>query len=190
MLRHARKLTEMPLWLHVGATAVAFGVFQAVRITLDASCAASNHPVDYATGQTTFDADRIKGFYAVMEQAGTLDIYVRTQVIDMGFLTMIGVFGLLLGTLVARLGAPGSWARGAGLGAAVAAVFGALCDASENAVSFVMLADPQGFADWLALPYSGFAVVKFALITLAMALVLAALGLGLAGRITTRLSKG
>lgn len=186
MLRHANKLTEMPIWLHVAATAVAFGVFQAVRVTLDAYYAASNHPVDYATGQTTFDAERIKGFYAVMEQAGTLDIYVRTQLVDFGFLTMIAVFGLLLGTLVARSGPQGSWARKAGLGAAVAAVFGALCDASENAVSFIMLANPQGFADWLALPYSAFAVLKFALITLAMALVLVALLLGLAGRVLPR----
>lgn len=186
MFRLVDKLSALSVWLHAGATALAFGLFQAVRLRLDASYAASNHPVGYATGQTTFDGQAIKGFYAVMQDAGTLDVYLRTQIIDFGFLAMIAVFGLLLGSLVGRAGRPGSRVRKAGAGAAVAAVLGALCDASENLVSFVMLADPQGFPDWLALPYSGFAVVKFGLITLAMALVILAGVMALAGRVLGR----
>ena len=38
---------------------------------------------------------------------------------------------------------------------------GALADAVENLISFAMLADPQGFADWIALPYSAFAVLHY-----------------------------
>jgi hypothetical protein len=59
-------------------------------------------------------------------------------------------------------------------------------DALENLTSFVMLADPQGFADLLALPYSGFAVVKFALITAGMAAVLISLALTATGRLSGR----
>jgi hypothetical protein len=84
-------------------------------------------------------------------------------------------FGILLATLVARFSHPGSWGRRLGLFAGLAALAGASCDAIENAWSFVMLSDPVGFADWLALPYSGFAVTKFALITAAMLLVLLSL---------------
>jgi len=44
------------LWAHGFATIAAFGMFQAAKSALDASYAASGHPVDYATGQTSFDA--------------------------------------------------------------------------------------------------------------------------------------
>lgn len=63
------------------------------------------------------------------------------------------------------------WSLGAGLSVMLGATF----DAIENLISFVMLANPQGFANWIALPYSGFSAAKFALITLGMALLIAAL---------------
>ena len=67
---------------------------------------------------------------------------------------------------------------------------GAAFDALENLVSFVMLADPQGFADGLALPYSTFAVAKFVCLASAMALVLVTLLLVVAGRIMHRPALG
>ncbi len=63
---------------------------------------------------------------------------------------------------------------------------GAICDAVENLISFVMLANPQGFADWIAPPYSGFAVVKFAMITAAMLALIVSAVLILAGRVVKR----
>lgn len=36
-------------------------------------------------------------------------------------------------------------------------------DIFENLTSFIMLANPTSFADWLIVPYSSFATVKFAL---------------------------
>lgn len=186
------RVTQLPLILHVGMTLAAFGAFQAVRLRLDASYAASGHPVDYATGQTTFDAERIKGFYAHMQDLGTLDIYLRTQIIDFGFIAMMMAFGLCLGTLVARAGADGSWGRRIGFLAAVLAVTGASFDVLENLVSFVMLADPQDFPAWLALPYSGFAVAKFICLTAAMGLVpvslITSLVTAISGRIAGRKS--
>ena len=176
----------MRLSLHLAATAAAIGLFAFVKPRLDAAYAASRHPVDFATGQTTFDGQRIKGFYAVMQEAGTLDIYVKTQIIDFAFITAVALLGLTLGTLVARLGPNGGWGRRLGLWAAITAIAGAAMDACENLVSFVMLADPQGFPDWLALPYSGFASAKFALLTLAMALLLASLLAGGVERLLRR----
>lgn len=181
------RTASLPLIIHAGATALAFAAFQGAKSVLDASYAASNHPVDYATGQTTFDAARIKGFYAHMQDLGTLDIYVRTQIIDFAFIGAVMVLGLLLGTLVARLGRKGGYGRRLGFVAAGLAMTGACMDAAENLVSFVMLANPQGFADVLALPYSAFASVKFAMLTLAMLSVLASIIAGLAERAFARL---
>ena len=180
------RIMATPVALHGAATVAAFFGLGAVQGRLDALYAQSNHPVDYATGQTTFDAVQIKGFYADMQGEGTLDVYMQTQQFDFLFLACMGLFGLLFGTFVARFARTGSWGRKSGLFAAGLAVFGALCDATENLISFVMLTDPQGFLAWLALPYSGFAVVKFGAIALAMLTVLVAIILVAFGRATDR----
>lgn len=179
-------LIARPLPLHFAAVAAAFAGFGAVKSALDRSYAASKHPVDYATGQTTFDAERIKGFYEVMSEAGTLDIYRQTQMIDFGFIAMMALMGICLGGLVARAAREGSLGRRVGLWAGGLVVFGALMDVCENLTSFIMLADPQGFAPWLALPYSGFAVVKFAAIATGMLGMICAAALAMAGRLAAR----
>lgn len=177
---------NLPVWAHAAVTVASFAGFQKAKAVLDASYSASRHPVDYATGQTTFDATRIKEFYAYMQTEGTLDIYYQTQLIDFAFLTLLGLTGLLLGTLVSRAARDSSWARRAGLVAAALFVTGAGMDAFENLTSFVMLNDPSGFADWLALPYSSFAVAKFALITGGMAAIVTSLVLTATGRLIRR----
>lgn len=163
-----KQAADRPVSWHLAATAAAVGWFVWIKGKLDASYAASNHPVDYATGQTTFDGQAVKGFYKHMEDAGTLDVYRTTQMIDFGFILGIFLVGLMLGALLWRMARPRSWAAKTALVAGSAAMLGALCDSIENLISFAMLANPQGFADWIALPYSGFAAAKFGLITVAM----------------------
>lgn len=175
------RLTKTPLIAHAAATAAAFALFQFAKGALDASYAASGYPVDYATGQLSFSAAKLQGYYAVMGQAGTLGIYVRTQVIDFGFIASVMVLSLLLGPLVARLGA-----RWIGFAAAIAGIAGASFDVIENLLSFVLLADPQNLSQGVALAYSTAAAIKFALLTTAMATVLLALIAGLATRLRLR----
>ena len=182
ILSPLHRVLSLPLIAHaVCAVATVFG-FQWVKGKLDASYAASNHPVDYATGQTSFSGETIKGYYATMQEAGTLDVYWQTQFIDFGFILAIACMGLFVATLVARLGRPNSWARRLGLFAGAAALLGALCDAIENGWSFVMLSNPTDFADWLAFPYSAFASAKFAMIAFAMFALLASLLVAIIGR--------
>lgn len=190
LIRFLTRLTTLPLWSHVVLTAGVFGGFQWIKSKLDQSYAASLHPVDYATGQTGFSGETIKGYYAVMQDAGTLDVYRTTQLIDFGFLIALGCFGALLATLVARIARLDSWGRRLGVFAGLSAIMGACCDAIENGWSFVMLANPDGFSNWIALPYSGFAVAKFGFITLAMALVVISLICTAAGRILSRPALG
>jgi|GEM_PF-1624411 len=180
------KTMHLPILAHGAAAAVAFGAFQLVKIRLDASYAASNHPVDYATGQTTFSGEQVKEYYAQMIEAGSLDIYKTTQLIDFGFIITLFAFGLLFATFLGRLGRPDSWARRVGIGAAIFAMVGAIFDVIENLISFVMLANPLGFANWIALPYSGFAALKFACITLALLGVVITVLLIVAGRLAQK----
>jgi len=174
---------RLPLWAHAGVALVAFGLFQATKALLDASYAASMHPVDYATGQTSFDAAQIERWYASMQDQGTLAVYVQTQVIDFGFIASVMLLGLMLGTLAARLGRAGSWGRMIGVVAAGLAIAGACMDVIENLLSFLMLADPQSIPQFLAVIYSAAAAAKFALLTMAMAGLLLSLIFGAASRI-------
>ncbi len=186
ILKYFDRMTTLPLWVHAGAAAVTFVGFTWVKGHLDASYASSGHPVDYATGQTTFSGEAIKGYYSHMLERGTLDIYRMTQYIDFGFILAMICMALFVCTLGARASGDGSWGRRIGLLASLFILTGALSDSIENAWSFVMLANPTEFANWLAWPYSFFASIKFALITLGMATLFISVLLATAGRLTKK----
>lgn len=181
-----RRVLALPVWAHLAAALCAVVGFGWVKEKLDASYAASNHPVDYVTGQTSFSGETIKGYYAEMEAQGTLDVYWTTQLIDLGFILAMACIAVFVCTLVARCSRIASWGRRVGLLAGASVLLGAVCDAIENGWSFVMLADPTGFPDWLALPYSAFASVKFGLIGLGMGLLVVSIILCLVGRASGR----
>lgn len=117
-----------------------------------------------------------------MSDAGTLDIYARTQMIDFAFILGFLGIGLFVCTLIARLSRAGAGGRRAGALAGLAFIFGGVSDMVENGWSFIMLANPATFADWLAIPYSAFAVLKFALIAPGLGLALVSLLLAITGR--------
>lgn len=184
---------RLPLSAHVAAAILAFGGFQWVKGRLDTSYAASGHPVDFATGQLAFDARLIEGYYAHMIEAGTLQVYWQTQFIDFGFIAAVMAVAMLFGTLAARFGGRvnrlGVWGWHLGLAAAIIGVSGAVFDALENLLSFLMLASPQAIPQPLALAYSTAAAVKFALLTTAMICLLLSIMAGAAGRIQSTVSK-
>lgn len=190
MLNILKKVTDLPVVVHIALAVVSFLWFQWTKGKLDASYAASLHPVDYATGQTSFNGQTIKGYYAAMSDTGTLDIYVRTQMIDFGFILGFLGIGLFVCTLIGRLSRDGGIGRRMGRLAGLAFVFGAISDIIENGWSFVMLANPSTFADWLAVPYSTFAVLKFGFITLGLVLAVVSLLSAVVGRAVNRPSIG
>ena len=153
------------LWY--GLSVLAYGASTAAGMVLNASYSESRFPVPYYVGQTTFDAAVTKSHYAQLIEMGTLDIFVRTQLIDFAYMITMFVTLLMFGGAAARLlkwRFNTHWLTGIALGVMWLTSLGPIFDALENAVSFVMLADPLGFPDWLIYPYSSFAVVKFALI--------------------------
>jgi len=165
-----QKIENMQLWGHSACALGAFLFLGRAKAALDASYAASQHPVDFFTGQTGFSGQLLKEYYAHMEAAGTLGTYVKTQLIDFGFILGVALCGLFIGTFIARLAHKGSFAQKLGIAAALTVMLGAGFDAAENMVSFVMLANSDSFANWIALPYSGLAVAKFAMLTFGMGL--------------------
>ena len=121
-----------------------------------------------------------------MLELGTLDIYLSTQLIDFGFILALACMGIFVCTLIARASREGSWGRRIGVLAGLFALIAAMCDAVENVWSFIMLANPTEFANWLAIPYSTFATLKFALITLAMLGLIISTAFATAGRLFER----
>lgn len=147
---------------------LSIAVFRIAKATLDVSYAASRHPVDFVTGQTGFNGEILKGYYATMQGHGTLDIYWQTQLIDFAFIVSVFLIGVLSSSMVMRFARINGYATRVARAAGAFLVLGALCDAIENLISFYMLSHHESFANWIALPYSGFATVKFLLIALGM----------------------
>jgi len=149
--------------------ALAYAIARLLQFWLDGSYAASRFPVPFFVGQTTFDAIELKGYFAVLVQQGTLGIFARTQIIDYAFMAGTFVSFYCLASALMRTVKrvfSGRVMRSIALVFVWLSPLAAVMDALENAVSFVMLANPLGFYDWLVYPYSSFAVIKFALFAL------------------------
>ena len=120
-------------------------------------------PVSYMVGQTTFNAVELKGYWAVLIEKGTLGKYIEVQIADYLFmLTVFVSFGCCAIAVFRSLPQNSKLRKFAWVMVLIAPQTATL-DALENATSFIMLTDPQDFADWLVYPYSSFAVAKFAL---------------------------
>jgi hypothetical protein len=147
------------------AAALAFNPY-ATEI-LNASYAASGFPVPYYEAQLSFSAEALKGWYAQLVAGGTLQAYIQTQHIDSLFIlsTLLLHVGAL--ALAARLFPAGTRGRSLMVTAALVSAIAPIADQAENLVSYGMLANPAGFADGLALVYSGFASLKFAMFVFA-----------------------
>lgn len=135
---------------------------------LETSYASSKFPVPYFVQQTSFDAPQMKSWYAYMLEQGTFDIYLTTQFIDFAFIAAVIFAGFTTWTLVSNLFSQGSFFNRIGHKMAFALPLAGLFDILENIVSFFMLAKPLDFAEGLIIPYSSFAVLKFACWTVAL----------------------
>ncbi|OUD09973.1 hypothetical protein BVC71_00155 [Marivivens niveibacter] len=180
------EIVSLPVGWHVVLTVGSFFVFGFCNAQLTQSYVSSQFPVHYAVGQTAFDGDLIKGYYAHMQDQGTLGVYLRTQFIDFVFIASMVTFGVLLSTLVARIGVTNGRGQKIAYIARVSIIAGGALDVAENLMSFLMLSNATGFPNWIAIIYSSFAAMKFGCITVAMAAVLLAFFVGVTERLFTR----
>lgn len=154
--------------------------------TLTASYIASQFPVPYYVAQLSFNPDQLKIWYAKLQELGTFDLYLQTQHIDSLFILSVLLLHCLVLVLISRLFAADSKGRKIMVVCALISAIAPINDQLENAVSYIMLANPSNFADGLAYLYSGFAATKFAFFVFAY--VAAPLGLisGLINLLITR----
>ena len=168
-----QKISSLSLLPHLILTAVSFAAYRISNIILDASYARSKFPVPFFEGQTAFDGDLIKSYYQFMIDAGTLNIYWQTQLIDFIFIASFFLFGMIMPLLVRRLYKVRTIPYRIATLVATLIPLGTIFDVLENLVSFVMLAQPLTFPNWIAIIYSSLATLKFASIGLGFMLLLA-----------------
>ena len=155
--------------------AISLGLYFLTSFLLEQSYALSKFPVSYFEAQTSFDAVKMKEWYAYMIQENTFDIYFKTQLIDFAFIAAVILAGFTLWTFIANLHHKNSFFQKIGYKLAFALPLAGAFDILENLVSFFMLANPSNFSEILVIPYSTFAVIKFGFWTIALLWIVIAL---------------
>jgi len=156
---------------------------------LNASYEASKFPVPYFEAQLSFSAEKIKGWYSYLIEENTLGVYVTTQNIDFLFIVSILLLHFFVLLLISRLYPENSRGRSLLVICALLSAIAPIADALENLVSYIMLANPGSFPDWLAYIYSFFALVKFAMFTFAYIAAVIGIVVGLFYFLTARSAK-
>ncbi len=134
---------------------------------LNTSYASSGFPVPYWQAQLSFDANKLKGWYQVLIERGTLDRYIQTQHIDFVFIASVLILHVVVLLAISRAMPVGSRLRRAMIVSAMLSTIAPIADALENGISYVMLANPVDFTAGLAWAYSSLAAIKFAMFTFA-----------------------
>lgn len=154
-----------PQLMVIGLLALLFN-FWATDL-LNASYASSGFPVPYWQAQLSFDANKLKGWYQILIERGTLDRYIQTQHIDFVFIASVLILHIVVLLAISRALPANSGLRRAMIIAAMLSAIAPIADALENGISYIMLANPADFAEGLAWIYSSLAAVKFAMFTVA-----------------------
>lgn len=136
---------------------------------LNAAYAASGFPVAYWKAQLSFDHEKLKGWYGLLQSNQTLDLYVHTQLIDFSFIASVLILHTAALLALSRALPAPSKVRHALVWAALLSTIAPLADAIENGISFMMLSNPTGFEPFLATAYSSVAAVKFGMFAFAYA---------------------
>ncbi|GAA2703287.1 hypothetical protein [Actinoplanes palleronii] len=149
-------------WKTVSLVTAGFAAQRVTQTVLDGFYARSGYPVPYYTGQLSFSASKLSGWYTGMERDGTLDVYWQTQFVDFAFIAATALFFTALLFAVARAFPAGSGGRTFARRLIWFGLAAPLLDVLENLLSFVMLPDPGAISPVVALLYSSAAALKFA----------------------------
>jgi len=137
----------------------------------------TQYPVSLFERDTTFSGPELRSHHAVLLDQGTIGTYRMIQYLDYGLMFFTGLFFFILALYIARKHKDDSWRRFGFIGALLFPA-SALMDAIENGFLLIMLSDPPGFPDWLAMAFSSFASAKWALFIIGMVwLILTAIAL-------------
>ena len=117
--------------------------------------------------QLGFNAEIIKNYFSLMNPS-ELGLFIAANLADYLFMIFYCLFFFSAARLISwnyKSGFP----KRIGLSLAWVGVIAAVLDGIENVFLLLMTADPVGFASWLAIAHSSFALAKFLFMYVAMA---------------------
>ena len=117
--------------------------------------------------QLGFNADIIKNYFSLMTSTD-LGLFITANLADYLFILFYGLFFFSTARLISW-NYKGGFPKRIGLSLAWVGVIAAVLDGIENVFLLSMTADPLGFAGWLAIAHSSFALAKFLFMYAAMA---------------------
>jgi len=120
--------------------------------------------------QLGFNAEIIKNYFSLMNPTD-LGLFITANLADYLFILLYGISFFSAARLISwnyKRGLP----KRIGLSLAWVGVIAAVLDGIENVFLLAMTADPVGFAVWLAIAHSSFALAKFLFMYVAMAWVM------------------
>ena len=117
--------------------------------------------------QFGFNAETIRNYFSLMSTS-ELGLFIAANLADYLFMIFYGLFFFSVARLISwnyRNGLP----KRIGISLAWVGVLAAVLDGIENVFLLSMTANPVGFASWLAIAHSSFAVAKMLFMYIAMA---------------------
>jgi hypothetical protein len=175
MIRLIKKFNQGSLAIQGFISFISMGLYVLSSGLLEKYYALSKFPVPYFVQQTSFNATKLKEWYAFMLNQNTFTIYIKTQFIDFLFIATVILAGFTIWSFVANFHSKQSFFYKWGHKLAFALPLAGLFDILENLVSFFMIAKPNDFSNFLVLPYSTFASIKFGFWTIALLWILISL---------------
>lgn len=132
----------------------------AMQVTLQLCMSRTGHPLSLFQANLVSDPAEQRGYYTLLQQQGTYDWFVVTELVDMLWAASLIPAVAALIIAVGRGHPRGTRWRRVCLASVVLAPVIPSLDLLENSVHMVMLADPAGFPDVLAPLHSGLAWTK------------------------------
>lgn len=166
-----------------GIALITFIICRLAQVWLDGLYVQSQFPVSFFVGQTTFDAAELKSYYAVLLEKNTLAKYLWVQIADYAFMLTVFVSFFALMAAVYRSLPQIRWLKMIAWTMVFIAPMAAVFDGLENAVSFLFIANPQNFSDWLVYPYSTFAVIKFVIFVISYLWIISGIAISLVNQV-------
>ncbi|TXT65035.1 MAG: conserved membrane protein of unknown function [Promethearchaeota archaeon] len=117
----------------------------------------SAFPVGFFESQLSFNGEILKIYYSTTN----IDLYRIGQLLDYGFMVSYGLLFFSVSLIIARKFENESKGRQVGSIIALIGVFAAICDGIENLFILIMLVDPLGFPNIIAIIHSVFALIKY-----------------------------
>ena len=149
-------------------TALVSGIFMLVGATLTiVLIQMSGYAGTMEDTQLGFNAEIIRNYFSLMNPTD-LGLFITANLADYLFMFCYGLFFFSAARLISwnyKRGLP----KRIGFSLAWVGVIAAVLDGIENVFLLSMTADPVGFAGWLAIAHSSFAVAKMLFMYVAMA---------------------